>query len=512
MRTLRILLLCYKCIIAFLIITMDIDVTKRFVVLKFINEDVDCDEEDDSLFEVGLIKWLKQLDEETNAKISWPPKSEQSTAIKKEIDALPSWPIYNVTVLKCYDTLLAARNARNGYIMSSNYETECEFGRGKRKKIKRQFACDESLSTEVTKKKKFKNISTSDDSDFDRDDSAIKKYKFKHAPSPPLILFRSENNKVKQYQNNIITDSKTKKFERLQKNKQLEKKNDAMLTFSKNHKSKKDLLLTKICQARKITSVTDNKTKIIEIAREKQKCLIEDNMDSDNATEENIDPNIPREDDFSMKVQDMSSNKDVSPSTSARSINIETPELRQKSPVTSHVTAVTTPSSSCRSSSVLDVSKATFDMKAFEKKMYSLNQEISSKLDMITMNLCRLNRFLLPHEKRIIRPADLPALPLTTEEELEKFEKYLTKDDNAGATICYMSQIIGPKDNIKEATYKVLRKLISNTLAADFTLKSGKHLSKKCFEKLMLYEVVQGAILDKRPETEIPEIDAATSL
>lgn len=96
--------------------------------------------------------------------------------------------------------------------MSSNYETEWEFGRGKRKKIKRQFSCDESLSTEVTKKKKFKNISTSDDSDFDRDDSAIKKFKFKHAPSPRLILFRSQNDKVKQYQNNITTDSKTKKL------------------------------------------------------------------------------------------------------------------------------------------------------------------------------------------------------------------------------------------------------------------------------------------------------------
>lgn len=95
--------------------------------------------------------------------------------------------------------------------MSSNYETECEFGCGKRKKIKRQFSCDESLSTKVTKKKKFKNISTSDDSDFDRDDSATKKYKFKHAPSPPLILFR-KNDKVKQYQNNITTDNKTKKL------------------------------------------------------------------------------------------------------------------------------------------------------------------------------------------------------------------------------------------------------------------------------------------------------------
>lgn len=77
----------------------------QFIVVKFINEDVYCNEEDDSLFEVGLTKWLKQLDKETNTKISWPPKSEQSTAIKKEADALPSWPIYNVTVLKFYGML-----------------------------------------------------------------------------------------------------------------------------------------------------------------------------------------------------------------------------------------------------------------------------------------------------------------------------------------------------------------------------------------------------------------------
>jgi len=73
--------------------------------------------------------------------------------------------------------------------------------------------------------------------------------------------------------------------------------------------------------------------------------------------------------------------------------------------------------------------------KISRKKMYIINQEISSKLDMVIMNQCRLNRYLLPHEKRIVRPADLPALPLTTEEELKKFEKYLSKDDNAGATV-----------------------------------------------------------------------------
>ena len=54
-----------------------------------------------------------------------------------------------------------------------------------------------------------------------------------------------------------------------------------------------------------------------------------------------------------------------------------------------------------------------------------------------------------------------------------------------------MNQVIGPKDNTKEATYKVLNKLISNTLASEFNLKGGTNLFKKCFEKLALYEVVQ---------------------
>lgn len=55
-----------------------------------------------------------------------------------------------------------------------------------------------------------------------------------------------------------------------------------------------------------------------------------------------------------------------------------------------------------------------------------------------------------------------------------------------------MNQIIGSRDNVKEATYKILKKLISNTLASEFNLKGGGNPSKKCFEKLTLYEVVEG--------------------
>lgn len=68
-----------------------------------------------------------------------------------------------------------------------------------------------------------------------------------------------------------------------------------------------------------------------------------------------------------------------------------------------------------------------------------LYQEMSSKLDVLIMNQCRLNRHLRPNERRIVKPTDLPALPLTTE---EKFEKYLSKDDNTGATVNVLFPII----------------------------------------------------------------------
>lgn len=151
------------------------------------------------------------------------------------------------------DLLLAARNARNGYIISSNYETECEFGRGKRKKI----------STKVTQKKK--NTSTSDDSDFD--DGVTQKKCKQSAPSPPVISFRSNKNKAEKN----TKGSKTKNNKLLQKNyNKLEEKNDAMLTSRQNHKARKDFLLTKISQAKKVTLAMDNKSKIIETARQKQ--------------------------------------------------------------------------------------------------------------------------------------------------------------------------------------------------------------------------------------------------
>lgn len=133
--------------------------------------------------------------------------------------------------------------------MSSNYETDNnELGRGKRKKMKNQFLCDESFST---KKKKLKNTSSSDYSDVDENDVIQEVKSKKSAPSPPLISFSSQNNKKKKN----TKGSKTKETEILKKN-NLEKNNE-MLTSRESNKSRKDIILTKICQARKVISSLD---------------------------------------------------------------------------------------------------------------------------------------------------------------------------------------------------------------------------------------------------------------
>lgn len=85
-----------------------------------------------------------------------------------------------------------------------------------------------------------------------------------------------------------------------------------------------------------------------------------------------------------------------------------------------------------------NLSQILSEIRDFPKKTYIQTQEISSKLDIVIMNLSRFNRFLLPNEKRIVRPTDLPSLPITTNEELNKFETFLSENDNITGTVSYI--------------------------------------------------------------------------
>lgn len=65
-----------------------------------------------------------------------------------------------------------------------------------------------------------------------------------------------------------------------------------------------------------------------------------------------------------------------------------------------------------------------------------VSAEISAKLDILLMNVARIARAVMPGEKRLSIPKDMPKLPLENSEQLDKFESFLGKSDiNLAATV-----------------------------------------------------------------------------
>lgn len=64
-----------------------------------------------------------------------------------------------------------------------------------------------------------------------------------------------------------------------------------------------------------------------------------------------------------------------------------------------------------------------------------LLQEVSSKVDIILINQERILRKLFPGEQAVIRPKNLPQLPLQTHEAFNAFQKFLQNDINFNATV-----------------------------------------------------------------------------
>lgn len=131
-------------------------------------------------------------------------------------------------------------------------------------------------------------------------------------------------------------------------------------------------------------------------------------------------------------------------------------------------------------------------------------EEINSKVDVTIMNRTRLNRSLLPAEKRIIRPPDLPALPVYTEDGLKALEIFLEDNSNLSAMIHYLASFSLNKTEGKAAA-QVMTKLITNTLACSYNFKGTDGSGKKAFQKLHLWEVVQGVVQIRFPESNLSD-------
>ncbi|XP_026831327.1 uncharacterized protein LOC105283118 isoform X4 [Ooceraea biroi] len=145
-----------------------------FVVLKFSQEDNNSDEEEIN-YEVGLTKWLTDIDDEQMKGFTYWPPSDQDAGnfVRKEKPVECSWPKYAIEVLRYYNLYIKARAAVRGFVAEdSAYETEKETGRGKRKRMRNRM---------------FENT------DSDEENTRCNK---KSIPAPPSVPFKcSESRK-----------------------------------------------------------------------------------------------------------------------------------------------------------------------------------------------------------------------------------------------------------------------------------------------------------------------------
>ncbi|XP_071564491.1 uncharacterized protein [Temnothorax nylanderi] len=139
-----------------------------------------------------------------------------------------------------------------------------------------------------------------------------------------------------------------------------------------------------------------------------------------------------------------------------------------------------------------------------EKKL----EDISGKLDVVIMNQANLNRSLLPEQSVINRPSNLPSLPLSDIKSLEEFEKFLSKNVNLSAA-CYYLKSLALGNNEKTATSKLMTQLMTNSLAVHFNFDGHNPQKamkiKRSFKQLKLWELFQGVMLLKFPNSDLSE-------
>lgn len=61
-----------------------------------------------------------------------------------------------------------------------------------------------------------------------------------------------------------------------------------------------------------------------------------------------------------------------------------------------------------------------------------------AKLDTMLINQSKIIRGLLPEEKVLSKPANIPALPLETIEQVTIFEQFISDDINLSDTVSYI--------------------------------------------------------------------------
>ncbi|XP_070169932.1 uncharacterized protein [Polyergus mexicanus] len=490
----------------------------QFIVVKFLP----TQEDDDLYYEVALAKWIVQIDKNMIGKIFWPKNDAiAGKLVRSEARANETWPQLEVEVKKYYETYIAARNAARGFEeFASAYESDsgCQMGRGMRRK-------------------RFMNLVSSDDDSSGSDTKKCKQDKSRSKiptaplpPSPPagLSFLRKSSNIASKENITPLTIVSNKKQSKTaippsaapitagtRQNKLLHKIiNLRHQAADKAQQRKKAMSLENI---RKLpvrkktvysTLCSESPVKAFETGgscrSESQSSSLTSSIVSNSQFVEQSSYSSKMSNDIqsplSQSLYRFLSDKIQNPVTQTQYLSSSfISDYIHRTPPKEFSEFVATEDRSeidiepdelsLTSSQTALTSNLTRDLNASLTKLNKKVDNMRAKLDMILINQSKINRILMPEEKILSKPSNMPALPLDTIEQVERFEKFLSNDVQLADTCYYLKSLPLGNDEAR-AVPKLMSNLMSNSLAQEFNFDG--HGDKLTFKSTKLWELVQG--------------------
>ncbi|KAK3917123.1 Elongation factor G 1 [Frankliniella fusca] len=518
-------------------------------------------ENNDVFYEIALSNWISGiLDDDLAGKIHWPPSNKVAQLVRTQSPVNKDWEVHDMIVKRFYDTWAHARASLPKITEDSNYETEKEqdLGRGKRRKRVRQLDSDSDDCT-YTSKSKTANIPpppkvTVNSRTRVVNRNAVKKAQNRAALMQELSEARkktAEKTKNSSCSVNWPAPRLTEKTSpwRVSKLRDLPTTPNAKESPQQPCYSKEALDTVRfLFSGRREADIASPPLQSLgHVSRN----LFEDNDGASDeflsdvpegfteATEENL-----RYENQTDTVIDSQQNTSISPLVPRSPVNVlakesileKTPEKngnngQSKSPCNELsnwycVSSGRNPvehrgkssggalqslhrSNSKHASSVLDFEDRISALEKLAKDTNVKVLSLSSKCDMILMNTGRLLRSVLPHEKRIQAPPDMPGLPLQSKQDLLLYEEFLQKASiNMSAVVDYMSIYV--KSNVpdpeKKSLHSVLSELFTDELAQNFNLDGKNH--KIPLRKLSVFKVIKATLSSAFQSSDLSDLDS----
>ncbi|RLU16421.1 hypothetical protein DMN91_010489 [Ooceraea biroi] len=134
-------------------------------------------------------------------------------------------------------------------------------------------------------------------------------------------------------------------------------------------------------------------------------------------------------------------------------------------------------------------------------------EELNGKVEHVILILHKIHRKLAPEEETIIKPKELPTLPLTDEDSFSDFQKFLIHDTNF-YPVDYFAKLMKVDEHTDEYTTvgRILPKVITNSLARMINY-AGSGSVKLKFENTKLHEAIICAVLKAFPDSNLVQAE-----